>query len=144
MRQRLLRALLPVAILMFAGLSTACSSDDPVDPPVETDLSGNYELVTLTQAGTTIGPPIATGTLVLTATRYSIDLLVPDPTDPFGPPLNTVDSGTYATDGDTWTQESDNAGGFQGVGTFSLAGATLTVDVTTAGVQVLTVWNNTD
>ena len=56
-------------------------------------------------------------------------------------PVTTEDTGTYETDGNTWTQESDNAGGFQGVGTFSLVGDILTVDVTTAGVQVLSVWD---
>ena len=140
-----LRAILvlPLAVLALAGLATGCSDDDPVDPPVETDLSGTYELASLTQAGTTIGPPLATGTLVLTQTTYAIDLTVPNPDDPFGPGINTLDNGTYSTDGNTWTQESSNTG-LQGVGTFSLQGGALTVDVTTAGLEVLTVWNLTN
>lgn len=138
MRRRPLRALIPLAMLVFAGLSTACSSDDPVDPPVETDLSGAYVLDSVTQGGVTLGPAEgATGTLTLTETRYTLSITVPSLTGP----ITTEDTGTYQTDGDTWTQESDNAGGFQGVGTFTLVGGTLTVDVTTAGVQVLSVWS---
>jgi len=141
MRRRPLRTLIPVSMLVFAGLSTACSDDEqPTNLPEPTDLSGTYELVTLTQAGTpTIGPPIATGTLVLTQTTYVIDLTTPDQT---GTPVNTVDNGTYSTDGDNWTQESSTTG-LQGVGTFTLQGNTLTVNVTTVGIEVLTVWNKT-
>ena len=87
---------------------------------------------------------VATGTLTLTATNYTISITHPAPADPAGAFLTTEDTGTYQTDGNTWTQESDNAGGFQGVGTFSLVAGILTVDVTTAGVQVLTVWSSTD
>ena len=145
MTRRPLRALFPVAMLVLAGLSTACSSDDPVDPdpPIEPDLSGSYELVEFTQGGVTLGPPIATGTLSMTDTRYTISITHPDPANPAGPPLTTEDTGTYETSGNTWTQESDNAGGFQGVGTYTLVEGILTVDVTTVGVQVLTVWHST-
>ncbi|MEE8573152.1 MAG: hypothetical protein V3T20_07795 [Gemmatimonadota bacterium] len=141
MRRRPLRTLIPVTMLVFAGLTAACSDDEqPTNLPEPTDLSGTYELVTLTQAGTpTIGPPIATGTLVLTQTSYVIDLTTPDQT---GTPVNTVDNGTYSTDGNTWTQESSTTG-LQGVGTFTLQGNTLTVNVTTVGIEVLTVWNKT-
>jgi hypothetical protein len=145
MRRRPLRALLPLAIVALVGLTGSCSSDDDngTNPPAETDLSGTYELVSFTQGGTTLGPPLATGTLVATQTTYSITITHPDPADPFGPPLTTIDEGTYSTDGNNWTQESSNTG-LQGVGTFSLQGATLTVDVTTAGIEVLTVWNRTN
>jgi hypothetical protein len=139
MRRRPLRALVPVAMLTLV-LTAACGSDDPVNPPVETDLSGTYTLVSVTQAGVTLTPAEgATGTLTLTKTTYAIDLTIPSPAGP----VNTVDNGTYQTDGNTWTQESANAGGFQGVGTFTLVSGTLTVDVTTAGVQVVTVWSQT-
>ena len=143
MTRRSLRALLPLAVLAL-GLTAACSSDDDngTDPPDQTDLSGTYELVSLTQAGSTVAPPIATGTLVLTQTTYSIDLTVPNPDDPFGPGINTLDNGTYSTDGSDWTQESSTTG-LQGVGTFTLQGNTLTVNVTTVGIEVLTVWNKT-
>lgn len=141
MRLRSLRAPLLVALVALAGSVAACGDDDDdngTNPPNEVDLSGTYTLVSVTQGGITLTPAQgATGTLVLTDTTYSIDLTIPGPTGP----NNTVDSGTYAIDGNTWTQESDNAGGFQGVGTYTLSGGTLTVDVTTAGVQVVTVWS---
>jgi len=94
-------------------------------------------MVSVTQGGVTLGPAQgATGTLILTDTRYTLSVTVPGPG-------TTEDTGTYETDGNTWTQESDNAGGFQGVGTFSLVGDILTVDVTTAGVRVVSVWDRT-
>ncbi len=129
-----------MSVLAVALIGMACSDDDSPNEPPGTDLSGTYELVSLTQGGNTIGPPLATGTLVLTQTTYSIDLNVPNPDDPFGPPVNTVDSGTYSTSGSNWTQESSETG-LQGVGTFTLQGGTLTVNVTTAGLEVLTIWS---
>jgi len=142
MRRRSLRALTVLAIVAFGGLTTACSNDDEgTDPPPTTDLSGAYELVSVTQGGITLTPAEgATGTLTLTATTYVLSVTVPSQAGP----ITTEDSGTYQTSGNNWTQESDNAGGFQGVGTFTLVGGTLTVDVTTAGVQVVSVWSNTN
>ena len=138
MRRRPLRALLPLAIVALVGIAGACGGDDDEPTaPIQTDLSGDYVLVSVTQGGVTLGPaPGATGTLALTETRYTISITVPGP----GGPIITEDTGTYETDGSNWTQESDNAGGFQGVGTFLQAGDFLTVDVTTAGVQVVSVW----
>ena len=145
MRRRSLRVFVPLAVVALVGLAGACGSDDDsgTDPPQQTDLSGNYELVSFTQAGFTLAPPVATGTLVTTQTTYSISITHPDPDDLLGPPLTTVDSGTYSTSGSTWTQESSQTG-LQGVGTFTLEGTTLTVDVTTARIEVLTVWSKTD
>ena len=138
MRRRPLRALLPLAIVALVGIAGACGGDDDEPTaPIQTDLSGDYVLVSGTQGGVTLGPAQgATGTLALTETRYTISITVPGP----GGPIITEDTGTYETDGNNWTQESDNAGGFQGVGTFLQAGDILTVDVTTAGVQVVSVW----
>ena len=138
MRRRPLRALLPLAIVALVGIAGACGGDDDEPTaPIQTDLSGDYVLVSVTQGGVTLGPAQgATGTLALTETRYTISITVPGP----GGPIITEDTGTYETDGSNWTQESDNAGGFQGVGTFLQAGDFLTVDVTTAGVQVVSVW----
>ena len=141
MRRRPLRALLPLAVVALVGVAGACGGDDDEGTgPVQTDLSGDYLLVSVTQGGVTLGPAQgATGTLVTTETRYTLSVTLPGPTGP----ITTEDTGTYQTDGNTWTQESDNAGGFQGVGTFSLVGDNLTIDVTTAGVQVVSVWNRT-
>jgi len=142
MRSRSLRALLLVAGLSLAGSVAACSDDNNngTNPPNEVDLSGTYDLVSVTQGGVTLTPALgATGTLVLTQTTYDISITIPSQTGP----MTTTDNGTYELSGDTWTQESANAGGFQGVGTYSLVGGTLTVVVTTAGVQVVSVWQST-
>jgi len=141
MKRRPLRALLPLAAVALVGIASACGGDDdPTDPPQQTDLSGDYIMVSVTQGGVTLGPAQgATGTLAVTQTRYTLSVTVPGPNGP----IITEDTGTYETDGNTWTQESDNAAGFQGVGTFSLVGDILTIDVTTAGVQVLSVWEQT-
>ena len=138
MRRRPLRALLPLAVVALVGIAGACGGDDDEGTgPVETNLSGDYLLVSVTQAGVTLGPAQgATGTLVTTETRYTLNVTLPGPTGP----VTTEDTGTYQTDGINWTQESDNAGGFQGIGTFLQVGDFLTVDVTTAGVQVVSVW----
>jgi len=142
MRRRPLRALLPLTIVALVGIAGACGGDDDEGTgPIQTDLSGAYVLVSVTQGGVTLGPAEgATGTLTLTQTRYTLSVTVPSPTGP----VTTEDSGTYQTDGINWTQVSDNAGGFQGVGTFLQAGSFLTVDVTTAGVKVVSVWELTD
>ena len=141
MRRRPLRALLPLAVAALVGMAGACGGDDDEGMgPVQTDLSGDYLMVSVTQGGVTLGPAQgATGTLVVTQTRYTLSVTVPGQNGP----MTTEDTGTYETDGNTWTQESDNAAGFQGVGTFSLVGDILTIDVTTAGVQVLSVWEQT-
>ena len=141
MRRSPLRALLPLAVVALVGIASACGGDDDEGTgPVTTDLSGDYLLVSVTQAGVTLDPAQgATGTLAVTQTRYTLSVTVPGPTGP----ITTEDTGTYVADGNTWTQESDNAGGFQGVGTFSLVGNVLTIDVTTAGVTVLSVWQQT-
>jgi hypothetical protein len=141
LRRSPLRAFLPLAVVALVGFAAACGGDDDDGTgPVETDLSGDYLLVTVTQGGVTLGPAQgASGTLMVTETRYTLSVTIPGPAGP----ITTEDTGTYETDGDTWTQESDNAGGFQGVGTFSLVGDVLTIDVTTAGVQVISVWERT-
>ena len=135
------RVPLIMSVLALALSGVACSDDDTPNEPPATDLSGTYELVSLTQGGVTLTPAEgATGTLTLTATTYVLSVTVPSQAGP----VTTEDSGTYQTSGNNWTQESDNAAGFQGVGTFTLVGGTLTVDVTTAGVQVVSVWSSTN
>lgn len=121
--------LLAVVLVGCGGSSTS--------PPSSTDLSGNYNLTSLKQSGFTFAPPIATGTLVLTRTNYTLHLIVAVPSQP----ADTVqDAGTYTTSGSQWTQTSSQPGGTQSVGTFTLQNNVLTVNVTTQGQAVTTVW----
>lgn len=120
---------LAMAALLLAG----CKSSDSTSPN-SVDLSGTYSLQALTEPGSpTIGPPFATGTLVLTQTQYTLTLNVTGQN-----PIQ--DQGTYTVSGNNWTQTSSTPGVPQGVGTYSLSGNTLSVDVTTAGQTVSTVW----
>lgn len=139
---------LPTLAVALLVLTAGCSDDDEggTNPPPGTDLSGEYTLVSVQQgAGTPqCGPSLGcTGTLTLTATRYTLDLTTPDPGDPLGsPPITIVDTGTYTTSGSEWTQTSD--GNLpQSVGTYTLQGNTLRVDATSAGIRVISRWNKT-
>ena len=106
--------------LVAALLVGACSDDDPTDPN-GTDLSGNYTLVSYAVGGVTLTPPAATGTLVLTSTRYTITASIG------GTPIN--DNGTYTVSGNQITQNSDVLP-IQTVGTWTQSGNLFTIDVT--------------
>ncbi len=127
-----LLAALALAAMVLGGCGGSSTS-----PSNSTDLSGNYNLTSLTQSGFTFGPPIATGTLVLTKTNYTLHLIIAVPSQP----ADTVnDAGTYTTSGSQWTQTSSQPGGTQSIGTFTLQNNVLTVNVTTQGQAVTTVW----
>jgi hypothetical protein len=121
----------------LAALALAsCGNNDSTGPEGNADLIGSYALASLTfQGQATLGPPFATGSLILTDTTYSlsIDITVP------GAEQQITDSGTYTVSGSNWTQSSSTLN-VQSVGTYALAAGTLTVDVTTAGQQVTTIW----
>jgi hypothetical protein len=126
---------------VFATLAalalTSCKNNDSTGPEGNADLIGSYSLASLTYEGqATLGPPFATGSMVLTDTTYSvsIDIVVPG-TDP----QHIADSGTYTVSGSNWSQTSSTLN-VQSVGTYALASGTLTVDVTTAGQHVTTIW----
>jgi hypothetical protein len=105
------------AVLLVGG----CSDDDPTDPN-GTDLSGNYTLVSYKiGALPALTPPVATGTLVLTSTRYTITASIG------GQPIS--DNGTYTVSGNQITQNSDVAP-IQTVGTWTQSGNQFTIDVT--------------
>lgn len=105
----------------------------------DVDLAGSYTLVSITFEGQpTLTPPAATGTLVLTETRYDVDITIQTEQGP-----NQIsDEGSYEVDGNSWSQTSDD-GDIQSVGTFELDGDVLTVDVTTQNQRVVNVWERT-
>lgn len=135
-----------VALLALA----ACGGEDPVEPEPERppDLTGSYTLESLSAiitGGQTLTPPLVTGTFTAQQTAVTgpeasgttmFSLILPDGlggTTPFN------DQGTYVNrlDG-TWEQHGPV---LQGLGTYTLQGAILTVEVTEPALNVATtVW----
>ena len=112
-----------------AATLLACSDDDENTGP-NTDLSGTYTLQSIQQGDNPVlGPPIATGTLVLTATTYNVSISAA------GQVL--ADQGTYTTSGNTFSQ-SGTLG--QATGTFTQNNNTFSTDLTTAAGRVRTTW----
>lgn len=127
-RSRLAACLLVSAL----SLSLAGCGGDEDSTGVVLDLAGSYALLSVASDGQpTLTPPAATGTLVLTADRYEIDLAI-------GPEI-IMDTGTYEVAGNAWSQTSDT-GAIQSVGTVTLNDGVLTVDATTVGVRTVSVW----
>ena len=121
-RRALIAALAAAALL-------ACSDDETTGPT--TDLSGTYTLQSFQQdPNPAVGPPIATGTLVLTATTYNVAINV-------GGQPAVADQGTYTTDGNTFSQ-SGTLG--QATGTFTQSGNTFSTDLTASGIRIRSTW----
>lgn len=137
---------LVVALLALA----ACGGEDPVEPepPRPPDLTGSYTLESLSAVvtgGQTLTPPEVSGTFTAQQTSVTggeasgttvFSLIIPDG---LGGTVPIDDQGTYVNrlDG-TWEQ----AGALlQGIGTYTLQGAILTVEVTEPALNVsTTVW----
>lgn len=126
-------AILAAATVYMAGCS---SKSNPTSTGDTSALVGTYSLLSLTQGGTTLGPPAATGTLTLTSSNYTVHLVImTGPTT-----VDTVnDAGTYTVSGTSWTQTSSQGQG-QSIGSYTLNADTLAVNVTESGIQVNTVW----
>lgn len=122
-------------LAFLAILLAGCGSGDSTAPPTA-DLSGSYTLQSLTLGGFTFTPPVAAGTLVLTASSYTLNASVSVPGQP---PQSLADNGTYSLSGATWTQKSAVTGQTT-VGTYSRQGHTLTVNVTLQGQPSTTAW----
>lgn len=131
--KRSLRPLSAASLALAAALAVAsCSNSTSSNGLTSQDVEGSYNLLSLTAPpNPELTPPAATGTLVLTLTRYNVNLNV------VGTP--TADSGTYTINGNTFTETSE-ATGFQYTGTAALSHDTLTVNVTTPGGQISNTW----
>lgn len=128
--------LVAVTLLVVAG----CSSKSTTGPTGNPDLVGSYRLVTITSAafgGVELKPPVATGTMTMTDSTYTVDITIAVPGQDTIP---IQDMGTYTVSGDSITQTS-TVQQIQSVGTYSLVNNTLTVDVTAAGQETKTIWN---
>lgn len=138
------------AAAFLAVLASGCGGDDgPADvPDPPPDLSGGYDLVSVSSAvtgGTTLTSPVATGTMTLQQSpatgseatgSISFEVRIPDGQ---GGAQTISDRGTYTvrTDG-SWEQQGEFV---QGVGTYSLSGSNLRIQVTEPALAASTsVW----
>lgn len=122
LRRTLIAALAAVALM-------ACSDDDETGP--STDLSGTYSLQSFQQGETQpVTPPLATGTLVLTATTYNVAINI-------GGQPAVVDQGTYTTNGNQFSQ-SGTLG--QATGTYTQNGNSFSTDLTASGIRIRSTW----
>jgi hypothetical protein len=128
----------PVLFLLssaMAALALGCGSDN-TSPSNPAPPAGTYTMTSFQNPpDPAITPPIATGTLVLTATTYAVTINVQ------GQP-EVQDEGTYTISGSNWNQVSATNPGVQSTGTFTYNEATgvLTVDVTAFTVRTITGW----
>ena len=129
----MMRRIRGLAIAVVAAvLATGCNDSNPTSPPPTgppPDLSGTYDLTSLTQAGVTLTPPAATGTFMITQTSSSATEATGDLTVDITIPGNQImGSGTYTIRSNgSWEQSLP---GQQAVGTYAVVGSTLTVIVT--------------
>ena len=133
MRHR--RSLLLLLASSVAAAALGCGSDNS-GPSNAAPPAGTYALASFQNPpNPTLTPPVATGTLVLTATTYAVTINVQGQ-DP------VTDQGTYTISGNGWTQTSTTNQGVQSTGTFTynLATGLLTVDVTAFSVRTITAW----
>ena len=141
----------PLFPLLVALLAlTACGGEDPVEPEPERppDLTGSYTLESLSAiitGGQTLTPPAVSGSFAVQQASVAgpeasgttmISVTLPDG---LGGTATLEDQGTYVNrlDG-TWEQSGVL---LQGLGTYTLQGAILTVEVTEPALNVsTTVW----
>lgn len=144
MNKRLRRLCVP---LVVATLVAGCGGGDTMDPEPPgvqppPNLSGTYDLQSVTQSGLTVGPPTAMGTFVVSQTSSSGDTASGTMSYNVSIPslgIMIADEGTFTirTDG-SWEQNGTEV---QALGTYTLAGNVLTVMVTEPAVAVsTTVW----
>lgn len=123
-----------LVLLAVAAMVAGCGSDSTAPNGSTAALVGTYDLVSLTLQGQpTLTPPTATGVLTLSDSTYLLTITIPPPTG------QLVDSGTYSVSGSNWSQTS-NVQQEQAVGTYTFSNGTLSVNVSTFGMQLASVW----
>jgi hypothetical protein len=136
--------MLPVIALVLALLATgACGDDDSTGTQLSNaEVAGDWTLMSfqiVPQPALT--PPVATGTLQLTDTRYEIVIVNNSGTEP-----DTVvaDSGSYTVSGSSWSQTSDDPGvpALSGSATLTKQDGNeiLQVNASAAGVETHSFW----
>jgi hypothetical protein len=134
-------ALVVAGALAFAGCkSTTSSSSNACGSGTPPSLVGTYTLASYTVGTTTIPSPPASGTLVFTATTYTVNLSLPN-----GGGGTTViaDNGTYTITGASCISETSANSLPTFTGSFTLGGSTLTVSGTAGGQAAGSVWTKT-
>jgi hypothetical protein len=130
------RPLFSLLVFGAVGLGTVGCGSDNTSPSTTPPPPGTYALTSLQNPpNPPLTPPIATGTLGLTATTYDVTINVQGQ-----PPVQ--DQGTYSISGSGWSQMSTTNPGIQSTGTYTYNSATgaLSVDVTSSGVRTIADW----
>ena len=127
------RGLLSVAASAAIALAAGGCSNS-TSPGTSVDLTGTYDLVSISIGGQAVAN--STGTFSLTTTNYDLQLTLGGMAEP-------EDRGTYTASGSaasgTWSQKSTTSSN-QSVGTYTMSGNTLTVTVTSPAPGSVSVW----
>ena len=133
-----MRSLLARVLLLVPLTAVACKSSSSTGPGGTANLAGTYHLLSFKEDTLpTFGPPVATGTLVLTTSKYNLNLTVNIPIP--GDTVILADSGTYTTHGDSIAEQS-MTGNPDALGTVAVHGDTLVINVTESVLTVATSW----
>ena len=128
---------------LAAALALGCNGTPPPKEEPPPNLSGTYDVVSLTRSGFTFEPPNLSGTFVLNQDSVAGSKAMGDMTLEVKveqPPTELKDKGTYTNSLDsTWTQTGQQQGDANGSYTFG--NDTLTVTVTNpAAAASKSVW----
>ena len=121
-----------IAALTVAG-AASCSNSTGSNGLTPQQMQGNYVLTSIHEPpAAVLVPPVATGTLALTLTNYTLVLNITGSGTQY-------DGGTYTISGNNFTQNSDSVG-YSYQGTATLVGDSLSVLVITPGGNITTTW----
>ena len=131
-------------VLLLAVLVLAACGDDEVTEPVTTDLTGSYELLSYEEegGGGSISPPLASGSLEMSSTAYTMSIDLPETVDPG----EIDDAGEYFTDGsEIRLVSSQGMGTSTGIFLFEpteMENGVLLIDVDRpdGGLRIVTYW----